>query len=329
MSLHLPGRRRIYLTASRDSNWRSCSIFLCFRASDYQRILENGFCDVCTANCISGRISAHDDGCVDRLHCSFSPFGKRKLWTRTSILILWACRRRHKTRPHFCFRRMILVTTFRASVWSFVVPLSGFAADIILLVRHSSSSSFLPALMRACSHEEYKFREHVREMSSDYDAQNIRPKHRILRHEIDFAGSGCSGPLHDSRRKSRVFGIFGSPGFAGISGVPLSPGRWKIHADRLSNPYAGVPPHWVFTLSSHPMPVPVLVRTSTGVDLEDIDNIEPQKIVSSLPLSQRDHSGCMSTRNTSASLHSVRSSGTSGLHRSFASWLIRAQRDGC
>ena len=94
VSLHLPGRRRIYLTASLDSNRRRCSIFLCFRASDYRRILENGFCDVCTANSISGRISAHDDGCVDRLHCSFSPFGKRKLWTRTSILMLWACRRR-------------------------------------------------------------------------------------------------------------------------------------------------------------------------------------------------------------------------------------------
>ena len=72
---------------------------------------------------------------------------KGKLWTRTSILMLWACRRRHKMRPHFCFRRMILVTTFRALVWSFVEPLAGFAADIILLARRSSSSSFLPALM--------------------------------------------------------------------------------------------------------------------------------------------------------------------------------------
>ena len=33
--------------------------------------------------------------------------------------------------------------------------------------------------------------------------------------------------MHDSRRKSWVFGIFSSPGFAGISGVPGSPGRWK------------------------------------------------------------------------------------------------------
>ena len=35
--------------------------------------------------------------------------------------------------------------------------------------------------------------------------------------------------------------------------------------------------------------------------MKDIDNIEPQKIVSSLLLSKRDHSGCMSTRNTSSS----------------------------
>ena len=32
--------------------------FPLFRASDYRRILENGFCDVCTANSISGRIDS-------------------------------------------------------------------------------------------------------------------------------------------------------------------------------------------------------------------------------------------------------------------------------
>ena len=49
------------------------------------------------------------------------------------------------------------------------------------------------------------------------------------------------------------------------------------------------------------MPVPGSSPHQHRVDLKDIDNIEPQKIVSSLPLSQRDHSGCMSTRNTSSS----------------------------
>ena len=60
---------------------------------------------------------------------------------------------RHKTRPHFCFCRMILVTAFweymtrlSALGWSLVEPLSGFAADTIQSTGPSSSSSFLPVL---------------------------------------------------------------------------------------------------------------------------------------------------------------------------------------
>ena len=62
---------------------------------------------------------------------------KGKPWTRTSSLVVWACHWRRKTRPRFCFRRMILVITFweymtrlSALVWSLVEPLSVFAADI-------------------------------------------------------------------------------------------------------------------------------------------------------------------------------------------------------
>ena len=48
--------------------------------------------------------------------------------------------------------------------------------------------------------------------------------------EIDFPGSGCSSPLQESRRKSGggVFGIFSSPRFAGISGVP----GWQVENPR-------------------------------------------------------------------------------------------------
>ena len=168
---------------------------------------------------------------------------------------------------------------------------------------------------------------HIKIMKHNTSVQNTG----FLNNVIDFAGSGCSCPLHESRRKSGVFGIFSSPGFAGISGVPGSPGRWKIHADRL------FPPHWVSTLSAHRIPVPALLRTSTGLTWRTLTTSSLRRSLrlyrchsviilvacpqeTPLPLAE----SSMRRLQVSASLHSVRSSGASGFHRSFSSLWIRA-----
>ena len=250
--------------------------------------MENDFCDVCTANSISGRISAHDDGCVDRLHsfsllwiwririgqvfflenqdwviiALFLRLEKGKLWTWTSTLLFWACRRRPKTRPHFCVRRMILVTTFWALGGSFVEPLSGFAADTILLVRHSSSSSAnISGTIRP---------------SETPDSETTRST--LLALDV---------PARCTYQGEKA-------GFSGFSRLPGSPGFLVCR---------GHPAGGKSTLIAEQIPVPAACASSSphqhSFDLKDTDNIEPQKIVSSLPLSLRGHSDCMSTGNTS------------------------------
>ena len=73
------------------------------------------------------------------------PFAKGETLDRDLQPDCLASWRRHQTQPHFFFRTMILVTSLgefltRLSALhrSFVEPLSVFAADLILLSRHSS-----------------------------------------------------------------------------------------------------------------------------------------------------------------------------------------------